>query len=373
MAKRTVPKYLELKQEIINWIHSGQFAPGDQIPTEHEIAATFSVSRHTVRQAISELVHERWLYREQGRGTFLSTISRTGDRLANEPSHVIGVITTYISDYIFPSIIRGIEKTLSPQGYSILLLSTHNDFDMEAKALQTILDKNVDGIIVEPTKSAHQNPNIKQYFSLMENNIPFVMLHTSYEELCVPSVRIDDAEAARTITQFLIDLGHQRLGGVFKSDDMQGKLRLKGFMQAIQKNHLPIIADSVGLYTTENRYDIAREYVNALATAHDDKRPTGIVCYNDEISMDVISHLRNIGFRIPEDISVVSFDDSHWAEAGEVKLTSVEHPKFEMGVKSAELILKEIERIKLGTNEAAQDFVFPTRIVYRTSASQPQN
>lgn len=126
------PKYKVIIDDIKSKILSGVYSVGEQIPTESAIQEEYKVSRHTVRKAILELSNEGFLRSEKGSGTYVSNQyqSKSG---GNSNNKTIGVITTYISDYIFPSIIRGIEGRLNEANYSLLLASTNNDVEQEKK------------------------------------------------------------------------------------------------------------------------------------------------------------------------------------------------------------------------------------------------
>lgn len=116
-----MPKYKQLIDEILLWVHSGRLQPEDQMPSEHEIARQFGLSRQTVRQALSELEKEGVLFRLQGKGTFVAQMIR--------------MITTHISDYIFPDIVRGTESALRRRGYGLLLASTDNSKERERESM----------------------------------------------------------------------------------------------------------------------------------------------------------------------------------------------------------------------------------------------
>lgn len=371
MARTEIPKYIQLADNIRRQVKHGMFRPGEQIPTEHELAGKYGMSRHTVRQAITELVHQKIVVREQGKGTFVTQLPNS--QIPVEPldgsieTRTIAVMTTYLSDYIFPSIIRGIEQELSHNGYSILLFSTQNEHEQEERALRILLQRNIDGLIVEPTKSTVPNPNIHLYFQLLEKNVPLISLHSSYQELASPTVRIDDAKGAFTITQYLIDLGHTHIGGIFKSDDLQGKYRVSGFIHAMQASHLPFQSAYLSLFTTEERTTIAKRYTDMYIELPLERRPTAVVCYNDEIAIQLMKALREQGVSIPKDISVVGFDDSQLADAGEVGLTTMKHPKSAMGIKAASSILEAIERRRQGIFNVIEDYIFPTELVTRKS------
>src|SRR5690554_6922818 len=113
MLEPSVPKYMQLKKEIQSWIYSGRIKYNEQLPSEHELSRLFSMSRQTVRQAIGDMVQEGHLYRIQGKGTYCA--GALNRRMNDTPT--IGVLTTYISDYIFPLIVRGAEATLRNNGY----------------------------------------------------------------------------------------------------------------------------------------------------------------------------------------------------------------------------------------------------------------
>ncbi|WP_369673295.1 substrate-binding domain-containing protein, partial [Enterococcus faecium] len=93
-------------------------------------------------------------------GTYVDIKYKQENKAPSNNHKTIGVVTTYLSDYIFPSIIRGIEKTLREKGYSLLLTSTNNDFQQEKQCIEKMITQGVEGLIVEPTKSNQYNPNL---------------------------------------------------------------------------------------------------------------------------------------------------------------------------------------------------------------------
>ena len=158
------PKYQVILEDIRSDILSGTYSIGEQIPTESALQDQYSVSRQTVRKAILALSNEGFLRSEKGSGTYVSNQYRAKAG-GGTNNRTIGVITTYNSDYIFQSIIRGIEGRLNEDNYSLLLASTNNDVAQEKKALEMMLSYGVDGLIIEPTKSNLYKPNIAYYLS----------------------------------------------------------------------------------------------------------------------------------------------------------------------------------------------------------------
>ena len=355
-------KYQQVKNNIKRWILDGHVDGEGRIPSENVMSELFGVSRQTIRQATGELVNEGWLHRQQGRGTFaVAGVMRTANV---QLAHLrIGVITTYLVDYIFPHIIKGIESSLVSQGHSLSLYSTGNDVRTERRALEMALRQGVDGLIIEPTKSTHPNPNIDLYLLMEQRNIAFVMLHSSYVELNASVVSLDDARGAYLATSHLFELGHRIVGAIFKSDDAQGRARFRGFVKAHQDHHVPIQGKLIKTYATEDKESVVERF--AEEALHEEVAPTAVVCYNDDIAMTLILRSRELGLDVPRDISVTGFDDSALADNGFVQLTTIRHPKQEMGEAAAQMLL-DLLRNK-DTMWVPREHVFEAKLIVRSS------
>ncbi|MDB4868747.1 MAG: GntR family transcriptional regulator [Cohnella sp.] len=359
MSNKTKPKHEQLKEEILGWIQSGRYKPNDQLPTEHEIADLSGMSRQTVRQSLGSLVQEGWLNRKRGSGTYVS--GRPDRKASDAPS--IGVITTYISDYIFPQIVQGTESVLRAGGYHMIVSSTDNDKAKERENLVMLRTSAVQGLIIEPTKSALGNPNLDCYLAFDYFQIPYIMLNERYAELDCPCVKVDDERGGYLAAKHLIELGHRQIAGFFKTDDLQGTQRLRGFLRAHHDLKIPVLPESVVHYTTENKrtkpYEQAQEMLSDAPS-----RPTGFVCYNDELAVLLLEAARQMGLRVPDDLSVVGFDDSFLATATEIKLTTVTHPKAELGARAAEMLIHMVEGKVSGK---IRDVVFQPELIVRDS------
>ena len=355
------PKYIIIKNDIKKKIEDNDYALGSKIPSEAELKNLHNVSRHTIRQAIAELVNEGYLIKQQGSGTFVSDYYK--NRLTRNGKKTIGVITTYLSDYIFPSIIRGIEEELSKHDYSLMLSSTRNNVENERRSLQGMLDQNVDGLIVEPTKSNLMNPNLNYYLNLTERPTPLIMLNASYEELDFPVVALNDEESGKMATEHLIELGHTNIGIITKSDDLQGKNRFKGYLKALYDAKLSFHNEFILRFDTESKSSVP-ELLRDMLNIRD--LPTAFVCYNDEIAVHLIKEINSKGLKCPDDISVVSHDDSFYSTTlPNVKLTSIEHPKEELGRQAAKAIVEAVEN---GTKITST--IFEPKLIIRNSTKE---
>ncbi|MCX7842585.1 MAG: GntR family transcriptional regulator [Clostridia bacterium] len=348
-----------LKEEIL----LGRIKPGEQIPSENTLAKKLSLSRHTVRKAISMLANEGYVYTEHGRGTYCADRNKTRVETKN-----IGVITTYISEYIFPRVVQGIDRVLSENGYSIILKNTGNNTEKESAYLEEMLEKNIDGLIIEPTKSAMYTNNLKYYEALENHGIPYVFIHGYYQKMeDKPQVILDDEAGMYSVASYLTELGHREIIGIFKADDIQGINRHKGYARALARIGIPYNPDNVIWFYTEDR---AVKPAATIRTMLENKHGIdAVACYNDEIAFKVYETLRDFGVRVPEDVSVTGYDDSYFSSNCPVKLTTVNHPKDMLGEAAARLLLEMMKNPAMG-REQTRKVIVPELVVKDSCAKK---
>lgn len=334
----SLPKYAALKEYLKNEILEGRIKYGDKMPSENELADNFNLSRHTVRQALSLLVNGGWIYKEQGKGTFCTYIKNKG---TNSRGKTIAVLTTYISDYIFTNIISGIEEILSLRGYNMLLTNTNNDKEKEAQHINNLIEQNILGVIIEPTKSAINNINVDELNKIKDKDIKFVYINSFYDEPESSYVIMNDEKGGYISTKYLIDIGHKNIAGIFKCDDVQGIKRQNGFLKALNDYNIEFNKDYLCQYQTSEKNSEPYNFVKGLMK--NENRPTAIVCHNDEIALKVINAINEEGLNVPEDVSIVGYDDSTLAVASQIKLTTIRHPQKAMGKQAAEFLIDMIE------------------------------
>lgn len=343
------PKYQLLKEYIMDHIKNNDLHYNDPISSEIELMKLFNISRHTVRRGISDLVNEGWLYKKQGKGTFVS------DPKANQSGHgkLVGVITTYINDYIFPEIISGIEEELSKEGYSIILGNTNNNIEKERIILTNMLNSNLSGLIIEPTKSVFPNHNKDLFDQISKRGIPIMFIHATYQNVPANYIVEDDIMAGYKATKYLIDNGHTRIGGIFKHDDMQGHGRYEGYLKALRESNITSNDRDVTWYTTESK-DLLFDESNKATIKEMTKDITGLVIYNDQAAIKLITIFEHMHIKVPEDVSIVSFDNANIAVTGNVKLTTIAHPKEGLGMEAAkgliQLMINRIDKVEKTIN-----------------------
>lgn len=338
MEEKGRTKYMTLMENLKGDILSGKIRPGEKLPSENELSARYEISRHTVRKALGMLANEGYITAEHGRGTFCSERMRH-----TKSSRNIAVITTYLSDYIFPRLLQGIDGVLTENGYSIILKNTGNSRAKEVRCLEDILTKDIEGLIIEPSKSQMYCKHQHLYERLEEYEIPYVFMQGIFPQMeGKPYVLMDDCKGGYLLTKYLIDLGHKGIAGIFKADDIQGQERHKGYVKALQEGGMAYDPDMVIWFHTEDRTVKPISEITRLAKARADL--DAVVCYNDQIAMETVRVLKKAGKRVPQDISITGYDNSAIAQSGSVKLTTIAHPQEQLGEMAAELLLQCIRQ-----------------------------
>ena len=328
-------KYETVKQTLRNEIIDGKYKINEKLPTESELMKRFDVSRYTIRRAVGDLENEHYIYRIQGGGMFVQDWQR--DWSTPEKNKIIGVISTHMADYIFPSIISGIDSVVTDQGYSLIVGNTLNNHDRERQTLLNMLDLKIAGLIIEPTQSALPNSNLDLYRQLQNYHIPTILFHSTYPGFSFPTLLTKDLEAEKELTKYLFKLGHSNILGIFQINDQQGVNRMSGMVQAYQEENIPITKSNIVMYQSNDAFT---DIVNKADTIL--KANPHITCYNDELATRIISHLQSQGLQVPHDISVVGFDNYEMAQLITPKLTTVNHPKRQLGEDAGEMIIDMI-------------------------------
>lgn len=349
-------KYEQVKKFINRLIQEKKLKPGDKIPSENKLAKKCNVSRNTIRKAISEMVYEGKVYTKHGVGSFVSK--------KNTKTRNIGLITTYIDDYIFPSLIKGISKYLNKKNYSLIISHTDNQFDKEKQCLENMLTKNIEGLIIEPTRSAVYPQNIDLYNKFTQRNIPLLLIHGYFTGFNFSHIVQDDFHNGYLATKYLLKNNHNDILGIFKSDDIQGINRYKGFLKALREYEIFPEPESTIWYHTDDKDQKPSHIIKHIINNHN-KLPSGIICYNDQIAHNIIKSIKDCGLNIPDDISVIGFDDSFLAKVLEPQLTSIRHPKADLGKKAAQTLLKLINNPQEKLNLKLQ-----TELVKRNSVKK---
>jgi GntR family transcriptional regulator of arabinose operon len=183
-----------------------------------------------------------------------------------------------------------------------------------------------------------------------------------YPELEAPHVSLNDAEAAYKAVRYLIDKGHQKIGAILKLDDGQGRQRYLGYLKAMEEAGLTVTDSRMVWIDTDESKQLGYCRDRILNRVEE---CTALLAYNDQIAFQLIRMLTERNIRVPEDVSVISIDDSDLARHSEVPITSLPHPKENLGKKAAETLLQMIAGRKKNLT-----YEFDTRVVERESVAE---
>ncbi len=254
--------------------------------------------------------------------------------LAKQRTHTIGMIVPDIANPFFPMVVRGAEDAAQKHGYNLLLCNSDDNLDKEESAVELLLSKRVDGILL--TKAAEDfRPAMRQM--IKEMNVPFVLVMRTYPKLTKDAVITDDYQGAYEAVCHLARAGRHRIGlisGPLKISN--AKARWQGFHDALKAKDLPYDPELVieGDYRIESGFRAGH-----VLLSH---RPDGIYVANHLMTIGLLKAAEEIGLKCPEDFGLVSFDDYPWLGIFRPRLTTVELPKHQLGSEAAELLIQRI-------------------------------
>ena len=343
ILEESVAKYKEICLWIKNRLESGELKPGDKIESEHQLCQEFQVSRQTVRHAIAVLEEEGIIKRYRGSGTYINDSDQVTPK--KEKNMQIAVMTTFIQEYIFSSILRELEEQFSNAEYSLQISVTNNSVEKERFILKNILNKyTVDGLIAETTKSGLPNPNLDMYGELMKQGIPVLFINSHYPQLAAPHVSLNDKKAGKLVTNYLLQCGHRNIAAVFKADDGQGHQRYAGYVEALMEANVKVDDKRIVWVDSEMLTDFKQSEDWIM---HRLQGCTACVCYNDVVANKLLSVCKKKKIRIPGDLSLISIDNSDIARFCEVPLTSAENPVRDLARIAARQMLDMIDGKKV--------------------------
>lgn len=267
------------------------------------------------------------------------------------------VVVPDITNTFFSKILRGIERVAIENDYEVLLGDTGNDVERERGYLDILRQKKADGMILLTARLE------SHLLEEMAGEFPVVLACEYLEGSTIPTVSIDNISSARKATEYLINLGHRRIG--FISGPLNVILsrdRLKGFRQAMEQHNIPMESFLVqeGDFSFESGYNMMMKFL-AL-----DQPPTAVFAANDEMAIGAIKAIKSKGLHVPDDISVVGFDDIKFASIYEPALTTISQPMFEIGKKAMELLIKLINKDQLERNQ----YILEDQLVIRETCKE---
>ncbi|WP_230867604.1 GntR family transcriptional regulator [Iocasia frigidifontis] len=357
--------YKDIKNKIKDKIAADKYESDGRIPSERELCSIYDVSRTTIRRAIDELVEENFLIKRPGKGTYIKynntnkhkIISKknTGNIIFLRCSHHDPKVSdsTICDDIFYPKIMAGIDKTVTEKKYHCIVKYLYEN-SLDEDIIDEIIKK-ADGIICGELHSK------KLLNILLEIDIPLVLINPSVISSKVNIVEINNFIGAYDVIDYLVKLGHRKIGFIGgASTSFSAKYRKYGYLEALNKEGIKIDDSKIISYgwRLEDGYKAAGNLLELK------DRPTAIFAVSDLLAIGAINAIKDSGLLVPDDISVIGFDDIDMASQIKPSLTTMKVRKFRMGEVATELIFEQLNnnrdyyrKISISTDLQVRDSV----------------
>ena len=260
----------------------------------------------------------------------------TAVALRTRKTGTIGVVIADNRNPFYAELLNGIEVAAREKNYHIILANTQRDYKKEEEAINLLLTKRVDGLLITPVQD--KDEDIK---NLLDANIPFVVMGRDFENIEIDAVFNDEVKEGFLATEYLIKKGHKRIalvdGFIYKSP---AKGRLEGYKKALDKYRISLDESliSVGDINIEDGYERTKQMLEKNLDF------TAIFTYNDMMAFGSMQAIKEKGLRIPEDIGLVGYDDIQFSSLISPSLTTIRLKKQELGIESVKLLFSRINR-----------------------------
>lgn len=369
-----IPLHTQLLNQLRHLILSGKWAPDTRIPSEPELQRQLSISRGTVRQALSNAETEGLIIRVPGKGTFVAPSASS-----QRSSQLIGYITDDCCDPMQSQMLTGAQQVMTARGFRIIFCNSDGDVQEENRLLDQLVEEiGVDGILIWPVPRKGASGRLLQL--CQRRVIPLVAVDRKIEGLSCDLVTSENHAGVYAAVKYLLKLGHRRIA--FLSHPVcyvtTVAERLRGYQDAMRDADLtpwePWLIGSTRRETT------VRFVLEADADAHSRgieeiarclqyaERPTAIFAVNHAMTIQALKAARVLGLGVPEDLSLVGFDDNSVINALlDVPLTTVAQDVLTIGGRAAELLVDRIQ----GYDGSVREELLPTRLRVRASTAPP--
>ncbi|MFT8364026.1 MAG: catabolite control protein A [Sporolactobacillus sp.] len=327
--------------------------------TIYDVAREAGVSMATV----SRVVNGNPNVKPTTRKKVSEAIKRLGYRpnavargLASKKTTTVGVIIPDISSVFFSELARGIEDIATMYNYNIILCNSDQNKDKEIRLIQTLLGKQVDGIVFMGGKIADEHID-----EFTNSPVPVVLAATVDEKNKIASVNIDYNQAVYETVSHFIDGGHRKIGFINGPLDVpvNGKDRMEGYKRALEAHDLPYEESlvSVGDYTYESGKEAMAQFLEQ------EIKPTAVYVASDEMAIGAIHEIQDRGQSVPQDVEIISSENTRLVQMVRPTLSSIAEPTYDIGAVAMRLLTK------LMNNEKVENatVVLPHHIDYRQS------
>ena len=360
-------KHVQLKEILIGDICKNRYAVGGKLPSEQELIRQYAVSNTTVHKALAALVHEGYIYREKGRGTFVADYKKSS-RLKDKC--ILGFVTVFSEashGLMFSNMLNGISDGIQEHGYEMIFRSTGDVTEQEVQQINQLADI-VDGLVIFPSAMASTSDIvISALRKLQERQIPFVLVDRYLNGLNCNYVVTDNFAGTYGAVEHLAKLGHKSIA-LFSFDDWECVTsradRVKGYEQAVEdfnvEKTLCNKAQSKILIPRKMHpnyvYERIVENIMEVGGSH-----SAVVTTEYYPAVGIVEAAQRMGLNIPQDLAVIGFDEhlipGHYPS---VEITTVIQPIYNIGRTAINILIDNVEN---GIKKAEGVFLKPRLVV----------
>jgi LacI family transcriptional regulator len=285
--------------------------------------------------------------------------NRLARSLRLSKTHTIGLIIPDISNPFFATITRFIENNANQHGYTVMVCDTEENTSKEKESLDILLSRQVDGLVVMPVGKQSEH-----FERIKDLHLPVVLVDRYFPEVGLPYVATNNFQGVYDAVSYMIQNGHKSIACVQGLCETMANIeRVKGYRQALVDHNLKV---DETLIAGEN-FGAENGYVHTKLLLSRESRITAVMALSNLIALGAIRAIREKGLHIPDDISIIGFDDQPYCAYLEPPLTTVAQNEAEMGRIAIDLLLKQIE----GDNHnPPEGLLIPTRFIERSSVRQ---
>lgn len=360
--RRYSKKFQYIYDDLHTKIESRLLMPEDKLPSETELIEQYGVSRYMARQALEQLERDGLIIRRQGKGCFVRSPAIPLP-VSNQSKQIL-LIASRAENFYFLKSINGIEQALQCTDYSLTIKLSNYSPDVEASLLKEAFVSNYAGILLFPSDSAYLYTNQFLYRYIEANRIPCITLGNVIPFVNIPSVVTDDYVGGRLAAEHLIARGHTSFVCIMNREEYSGCMRYAGFIEGLHRSGFPSSSCHVLWFTHKTKDSIfeAPQNEELLTLAQE---TSSFFCFNDAAAVHLYKLLTSLGVRIPEDISIIGYDDSYLCETLPVPLTSLHQDPHQAGYTAAKNLLQLIKDPNYDCNRT-----FKPRLIERSSVRQ---
>jgi GntR family transcriptional regulator of arabinose operon len=350
------PKYQLVKDYVLSQIKNNEISEDDRIPSESEFAKMLDISSITVRKALTDLVNEGVIYRVRGKGSFVANRNSAADKTTSNPvAFILSGLELHDSSYL--RIMKGVSSFLGKNDCKLVIEFVENNFEQERDLVLQLIQSEIRGLLVYSS-----DPNAAKGYldELRRKSIPIVMLDRFPSGYPVNCVTCNNHDGAFEAVEYLIGQGHRRIGFAAYDFHIGPEIeRYNGYLSAMSNASLPLADERLYL---ERELDYGK-----LAAQIRCGEVTALFCANDKRALDVLERLMAEGIRIPEQFSLMGFDDFESSKFAKVSLSTVKQHFDVLGYEAAKLLFE----IRSASSHGYKKIMLPTDLVIRETVAPP--